>query len=148
MDMVIITKRMKWKTICLRIHVQCSYTVYMHMYVNRNYECIFYFLDLDITTFMAQYRFFFPNASVLPKMHFLEDHLIDWVIKYKTGFGLLGEQGVKSIHHEFNDLKRTYSCIQNKEELTLCLMKEHHRRCHPENVNKIPHVKHKTITEE
>lgn len=71
-------------------------------------------LELEVTTFMALYRSFFPKSSVIPKMHFMEDHLIDWVKRYKTGLGLLGEQGIEAIHHQFNDLKKTYSCVRNK----------------------------------
>lgn len=41
---------------------------------------------------MALYRSFFPDSSITPKLHFLEDHVIKWVRKYNTGFGLLGKQ--------------------------------------------------------
>lgn len=34
---------------------------------------------------MKLYRAFFPNASILPKMNFLEDHAIEWVKRFKTG---------------------------------------------------------------
>ena len=31
-------------------------------------------------------------------MHFLEDHAVPWIKKWRTGFGVLGEQGGESIH--------------------------------------------------
>ncbi|KXJ08182.1 hypothetical protein AC249_AIPGENE3655 [Exaiptasia diaphana] len=49
-------------------------------------------------------------------MHILEDHVIGWVKKYNTGFGLLGEQGIESIHHQFNELHRTYANIRKGED--------------------------------
>jgi hypothetical protein len=39
-------------------------------------------------------------------MHFLEDYMIQWVKKYQTGMGLLGKQGMESMHHEINGLLR------------------------------------------
>ena len=35
--------------------------------------------DNNIRKFMAYYRQNFPNASVLPKMHFLEEHVVPWI---------------------------------------------------------------------
>ena len=36
----------------------------------------------DIETFMKMYRKNFPYATTIPKMHFLEDHMIEWVRRY------------------------------------------------------------------
>ena len=36
----------------------------------------------------------FSHASVLPKMHFLEVHMVPWVQKWKAGFGMIEEQGL------------------------------------------------------
>ena len=66
--------------------------------------------------FLASYRSTFPEATVLPKMHFLEDHAVPWIKKWKTGFGFLGEQSGESIHKQFNALERSYNCIPNKVE--------------------------------
>ena len=49
-----------------------------------------------------------PNGSIPPKLHMLEDHATDFVEKRKTGFGMYGEQGGESIHNEFNQFKTTY----------------------------------------
>ena len=47
---------------------------------------------------MGYYRQEFPTATVTPKFHMLEEHTVRWLNKYKVGFGLLDEQGAKSIH--------------------------------------------------
>jgi hypothetical protein len=107
-----------------------------------------FIVDLEVTLFMTIYRSFFPQSSIIPKMHFLEDHLIDWVKRYRTGFGLLGEQGVESIHHEFNTLKNTYSSIRNRVEQLKCIVEEHHRRCHPDNIVIIPPINARKKVEE
>lgn len=98
---------------------------------------------------MAQYRKFFPDATVLPKMHFLEDHMVEWAKMYSTGVGLLGEQGIESIHQEMNELNRNYSCIRKPTDRLKLIMDEHHRRCHPSNISKVPlKPKRKKKTEE
>ena len=54
---------------------------------------------------MEYYRTEWPNGSIPPKLHMLEDHATDFVEKWKTGFGMYGEQGGESIHNEFNEFK-------------------------------------------
>lgn len=62
--------------------------------------------------------------------------------------GLLGEQGVESIHHEVNDLLRSYACIRRGSERLEKVMEEHHRRCHPSNIIRAPQLKKRKIHEE
>jgi hypothetical protein len=71
-------------------------------------------IDGHIKAFMGYYRREFPHATVLPKMHMLEEHVLPWLRKRHVGFGLLGEQGVESIHTHFNSLGRTYRSIPEK----------------------------------
>ena len=90
-----------------------------------------------IAKFLASYRSTFPGATfpgatVLPKMHFLEDHAVPWIKKWKTGFGFLWEQGGESIHKQFNALERSYNCISNKVERLHCMMEAHHTQVCPE----------------
>ena len=72
------------------------------------YLLLCYYLDDNILKFMAFYRDKFPEASALPKMHMLEEHVVPWLQKWHVGFRLLGEQGIESIHAHFNSLNRTY----------------------------------------
>ena len=53
-----------------------------------------------------------PNGSIPPKLHMLEDHATDFVENRKTGFGMYSEQGGESIHNEFNQFKTTYCQMQ------------------------------------
>ena len=44
---------------------------------------------------MDYYRDTFPSASVLPKMHILESHVVPFIRKWGVGLGLLAEQGAE-----------------------------------------------------
>ena len=61
--------------------------------------------EKNIKSFMAYYWATFPLATVLPKMHILEDHIVPWIRRRQVGFGFMGEQGAESIHAYFNSLK-------------------------------------------
>lgn len=76
-------------------------------------------LDLDIKAFMKFYREEFPRheypkATIIPKMHLLEDHMVDWMKRFHLGPGLMGEQGAESIHAHLNRLEATYGGMRNK----------------------------------
>ena len=83
----------------------------------------------NIQGFMAYYRQHFPEATVLPKMHFLEAHLPNWLEKWKVG---LGEQGAESIHASFNNIERSYLNMPNKVDRLFRVVQEHHLRTDPE----------------
>ena len=48
---------------------------------------------------MHYYRDVFPEASIKPKLHILEDHMVNFLRNCRVGCGLLGEQGAESIHN-------------------------------------------------
>ena len=54
---------------------------------------------------MHYYRDVFPEASIKPKLHILEDHMVNFLRNCRVGSGLLGEQGAESIHKVYNQLK-------------------------------------------
>ena len=58
---------------------------------------------------MAFYRETFPDASVLPKMHMLESHVVPYFKQWGVGLGLMGEQGAESIHAAVNGISRAYA---------------------------------------
>ena len=58
---------------------------------------------------MASYRGSLPNLNVIPKLHFLEDHVDEHVDRFKFGLGFLAEHGGESIHKEFNNLMRFHA---------------------------------------
>ena len=80
---------------------------------------------------MKFYRTTFPTASITPKLHLLEDHMIDFLKCWRVGLGLLGEQGAESIHTVYNSLKRTYANVYDHEERLHLVTMEHHRRVCP-----------------
>ena len=46
-----------------------------------------YFLhnpDTDIVGFMKDYRRLCPDASVFPKLHYLEDHVVQFIRRWKS----------------------------------------------------------------
>ena len=61
---------------------------------------------------MEYYQKHWPDTTIPPKLHMLEDHGTDFISKWRFGFGIYGEQGGESVHNEFNKLKRTYCVIQ------------------------------------
>lgn len=67
--------------------------------------------ESDIDNFLAYYRLTFPNSSVTPKLHMVEDHIVPFIQQWGIGIGMLGEQGAESIHARFNQLERTYNII-------------------------------------
>lgn len=82
---------------------------------------------------MGYYRQHFPSATVLPKMHILECHILGWLEKWGVGLGLMGEQGAESIHTSFNLIEASYRSMPNKVDRLLCVVKEHHPRVDPEH---------------
>jgi hypothetical protein len=94
-----------------------------------------------VKNFMAYYRKEFPHATVLPKMHMLEEHVVPWLRKWHVGFGLLGEQGVESIHKHFNQLTRTYKSVPEQVDQLRTLMTEHLLHIAPEHVAATPDIK-------
>ena len=90
---------------------------------------------------MALYRESFPSATVLPKMHMLEEHVIPWLRRWHLGFGMMGEQGAESIHAYFNSLGRTYRGIPDRVLRLKQMMREHHLHVAPANIAAKPPVK-------
>ncbi len=109
------------------------------------HDTSFYSSDTDIGKFMKYYRENFPNASVTPKMHMMERHIVKQVTKWKFGMGLLGEQGAEGIHANFNAIERSYSGIPNSKDRLLRVTQEHHLRVDPENIVVAPTIKKRKI---
>lgn len=96
---------------------------------------------------MTYYRERFPRATVLPKMHILDEHVVHWLEKWRVGLGFMGEQGAESIHAYFNSLKRTYQAIPNEVERLRCMMNEHFLHVAPQNAaGREPPTKRKTVS--
>lgn len=83
----------------------------------------------------------FADATMLPKMHILEDHVVPWMKEWGVGFGLMGEQGAESIHTYFNQLGRIYNSIPNPVQRLKYTMKEHLLHVAPKNIASRPPIK-------
>ena len=93
---------------------------------------------MDIDKFMAYYRQEFSHATVLPKQHMLEDHVIPWLEQWRVGFGSMGEQGAESIHASFNTVERVYASTANRVQRLQGVLQHHHLQVNPENVSLKP----------
>ena len=89
---------------------------------------------------MVYYRTELSSATVTPKLHMLEEHVVPWIRKWGVGFGLLGEQGAESIHASFNSLKRTFRSIPDGLSRLKQMMSEHHLHIAPPNTTARPPV--------
>ena len=92
---------------------------------------------------MSYYRQHFPRATVLPKMHILEDHTVTWLRTWGIGAGLMGEQGAESVHAHFANLERVYASIPNPLQRLARIMNEHQLETAPATTTLRPPVKKK-----
>ncbi len=89
---------------------------------------------------MALFRFEFPDATITPKLHILEDHVVDWTKKYGVGCGFFSEQGVEVSHSGINSISH-YNKVPSKP-LQLKLKHESHLlKTHPHQRCKQPKKK-------
>jgi hypothetical protein len=102
-------------------------------------------IETNIKEFMTFYRTAFPQASVLPKMHMLEAHVIPWLRSYGVGLGLMGEQGAESIHAAINGIKKAYSNIPDRVSQLQCILREHHRQVCPTLAIQKPQIKKRKL---
>ena len=106
--------------------------------IQTQYCYLVHIVGPHITSFLCYYKEQFPYATVTPKLHILEQHIVPWLDKWKVGLGLMGEQGAESIHAHFNSLKRTYQAIPNGVDRLQYIMKEHFLHTAPANVTARP----------
>ena len=97
--------------------------------------------EKDIKAFLSYYRPEFPWASILPKMHILEDHTIPWMCRFHVGAGLMGEQGAESIHATMKTLDKTYHGIRNDVDKLTYMMTERSLGTAPSLLSLRPPVK-------
>ena len=79
----------------------------------------------DVTEFMSYLRVHFSHIRITPKLHMLEDHMYDFLWKWRTGCGLYGEQGGESAHNGINKMKHRYYNIKNDLTRLNYIMNQH-----------------------
>lgn len=71
-------------------------------------------LELHIKEFLEYYREHFPNSTILPKMHLLEDHTVEWLKQYNMG---AVNKGLKAFTPTWNVWKgHTQACQTNSRD--------------------------------
>jgi len=98
-------------------------------------------LENDIQAFMSHYWSSFPQATVLPKMHILEDHIIPWLKKWLVGAGLMGEQGTESLHSHLHKLERDYAGIVNAVDRLKYIFRMYNIETSPQLMDLKPDIK-------
>ena len=58
-----------------------------------------------------------PNESITPKMHLLKRHCVDFIRNWGLVLDIYGEQGVESMHAEFNSMNSTFSHTKGVQRL-------------------------------
>ena len=100
-------------------------------------HCIMYIisvcLEIAVNSFVEYYRTTFPNATFLPKLHMMEDHLIPWIKRWKVGCGIMGEQGAESLHASFNYAERAYNNMSDRVQRMRVLLQNHIIQVQPTN---------------
>lgn len=81
---------------------------------------------------MAYFRASFPEETFAA--HLLKEHAVIWIGRYGVGCGMLGEQGIESVHARFNSLQQTYSRIPQRVKRLKCIVKDYLISIAPENV--------------
>ena len=87
---------------------------------------------------MMFYRKNFPRATITPKLHMLEDHVLPWMNQWHVGFGCMGEQGAESLHANFNNTERSYINMKNKVDRLKRVLENHHLQILPSNTSLHP----------
>ena len=88
-------------------------------------------LENSIVDFMKYLRITWPEQRISPKLHMLEEHMVEFISKWHVGCGFYGEQGGESIHKYINGLRRIYSSVKKDTDRLHCIMKQHLLSCHP-----------------
>ena len=79
-------------------------------------------------------------------MHMLEDHVVDFISRWKCGFGFYGEQGGESIHNEMNQIKSRFCTIKNPIERLTFSLKQHYLRNAVQAQKARPAIKRRRLT--
>jgi hypothetical protein len=74
-------------------------------------------LEAAIRELMSYFRKTWPNESITPKMHLLESHCADFIRNWGLGLDIYGEQGLESMHAEFNSMNSTFCHMKGKQRL-------------------------------
>ena len=95
---------------------------------------------------IQSYLFFYRNhveQPVFPKLHFLEEHCLEWIQLYMVGMGLHSEQGTEQLHKSIRSLEMQSCGIVNEKQRLLTVMNKHLAEVCPETIMMIPKINHR-----
>ena len=85
----------------------------------------------SIKQFLYDYSELCPQSTVFSELHYLEEHIVKFVPKWKIGPGMMGEHGGEGIYHQFNLLGNHFSSIPEASSRSYHPLEEHHLAdCH------------------
>ena len=117
---------------------------HQHVYTCNTDSC--FLTEINIELFLNYYQDTFPAATVTPKLHMLEDHVVPFLRRWRVGLGFHGEQGAESLHATFNKISRSNLAIPDRVQRLKCVLKEHHLQVSPTLVvQELPVKKRKSI---
>jgi hypothetical protein len=77
----------------------------------------------SISRFIYTYRTKFPNATITPKLHQIEDHYVPFFATHKIGLGLFTEGAIESLHAKINvwsvNLRHMRNAVKKQERIVL-----------------------------
>ena len=90
---------------------------------------------------MSFIRLNWPDENISPKLHMLEDHVIEFLTQWRAGLGFYGEQGGESIHAEFSSMINRYKSVRNPVERLKYTMNQHLLTTFPKAQDLKPEIK-------
>ena len=85
------------------------------------YLIIYFITGKNIKDFLYFFRQTFPSATVIPKMHLLEQHVVPWLNK-RIRLGFMGELGAESIRAAVYAITRAYTSVPDKVSQVQCII--------------------------
>ena len=115
--------------------------------VSRNIVTFSCFLvaEEDITDFPQFIGEKFPDMTVTPKLHMLEEHVCPFLRQWHMGLGFYGEQGIEGIHSEFNTQSQHFDHVKKKDTRLRQILVNHHIATSPELAGKAPKPKERNL---
>ena len=110
-----------------------------------NLTHIFLVSEADIGRFLQFVRQKFPQMTITPKLHMLEDHVCPFLRKWHMGLGFYGEQGIEGIHSEFNIQSEHFDHVKKQDVRLRQILVNHHIATSPTLAGKAPKPKERKL---
>ena len=122
-----------------RIHIKISHTKPIDQETQDQ-------IQSDIDSYIKLYKTSFPDQNVLPKMHILQDHCVNFIRSTGFGLGLLGEQGGELLHCTLSKFEQRAQGIRNDKKRMRSQLEAHHLSNSPTVREKFPQIKSRKLS--